>query len=259
VTAARAEILRRIRVANAAAGADGDSGPPAPRGYRVAGELASPAPRGYRVAGELASPALLDLLADRLADYRATVRRTGPGQLGEVISRALAERGVRRVVIPPGLDLPPLPAGVAAVTDDGLSPSALDGFDGAITEAAVAIAETGTIVLDGSPGQGRRAISLVPDYHLCIVRAEQVVELVPEAVARLGGARPAGRSAAARRAGARRAAAGRAVASGWRPALTWISGPSATSDIELRRVEGVHGPRTLEVILVGPAGADPTG
>jgi L-lactate dehydrogenase complex protein LldG len=202
---------------------------------------------------------LLDLLADRLADYRATVRRAGPGQLGEVMGRALADRGARRLVVPPGLDLPPLPAGVAAVTDDGLPPSALDGFDGAITEAAVAIAETGTIVLDGSPGQGRRAISLVPDYHLCIVRAEQVVELVPEAVARLGGARPAGRAAAARRTRARRSGDRSTVAFGRRPALTWISGPSATSDIELRRVEGVHGPRTLEVILVGPAGAGPRG
>lgn len=132
------------------------------------------------------------------------------------------------MVVPPGLDLSQaaLPGGIEVVIDHDLSAAELDAFDGVITGAAVAIAETGTIVLDGSPGQGRRAITLVPDYHLCIVRADQVVEIVPQAVAHL-----------ASRAG--------------RP-LTWISGPSATSDIELERVEGVHGPRTLEVILAGP-------
>src|SRR5262249_31862137 len=133
-------------------------------------------------------------------------------------------RGAGGIVAPPGLELTGLPAGTEVVADDGLSPAALDAMDGVVTGAAVAIAETGTIVLDGSPDQGRRALSLVPDYHLCVVRAHQVVGLVPEALARLDPGR----------------------------ALTWISGPSATSDIELDRVQGVHGPRTLDVILVEP-------
>ena len=107
-------------------------------------------------------------------------------------------------------------------TDDQLSVSELDGVDGVITSCAVAIAETGTLILDGSPGQGRRVITLIPDYHLCVVFADQIVADVPDALARLEATRP----------------------------LTMISGPSATSDIELNRVEGVHGPRTLEVIIV---------
>jgi L-lactate dehydrogenase complex protein LldG len=182
-------------------------------------------PRGYRLESDADAGELLDLLAGRLADYRATVRRTRPDRLAAAIGEALTARGARRVVVPPGLSVPGLPPGVEAVADDGFTAQQLDGFDGAITAAAVAIAETGTIVLDGSADQGRRAITLVPDYHLCIVRADQVVALVPEAVARLTPQRP----------------------------LTWISGPSATSDIELERVEGVHGPRTLEVILVEPS------
>jgi L-lactate dehydrogenase complex protein LldG len=206
---ARDEVLGRIRTA---LGADRSA-------------AAAPAPDGYRTQAGLSSAQLLDLLAERLSDYRAVVRRAEPARLLEVVAAALAERGARRLVVPPGLDLPGLDlAGVDLVEDDGLSARELDGFDGVITRAAVAIAETGTIILDGSPGQGRRALSLIPDYHLCLVRAEQVVGLVPEAVARLRPDRP----------------------------LTWISGPSATSDIELNRVEGVHGPRTLEVILIGP-------
>ena len=203
----REEVLARIRAALAGDGAP-DAGPPAV----------------YRTGGDLHGEPLLDLLAERLAHYRAAVRRTSPAGLGAAIGAALAERGARRVVVPEGLDLPPLP-GVETVTDRGsLSPQDLDALDGVITGASVAIAETGTIVLDGSPDQGRRAITLVPDYHLCVVHADQIVELVPEAVDRL------------------EPHAGRP--------LTWISGPSATSDIELSRVEGVHGPRTLEVILV---------
>jgi L-lactate dehydrogenase complex protein LldG len=201
----REEVLARIR---AALSGDGALDP-------------EPPPAAYRTAGDLHGEPLLDLLAERLAHYRAIVRRASPAGLGAAIAAALAERGARRVVVPGGLDLPPLP-GIETVTDGGLSPQDLDALDGVITGASVAIAQTGTIVLDGSPDQGRRAITLVPDYHLCVVHAGQVVELVPEAVGRLDATRP----------------------------LTWISGPSATSDIELSRVEGVHGPRTLEVILV---------
>jgi L-lactate dehydrogenase complex protein LldG len=216
---AREEILARIRAARP------DGSVPAGSGPGGIGEFGvRPWGRGYRTSGQVYGDALLDLLADRLADYRALVRRTEPAGLGAEIGAALAVRGARRIAVPPGLELPALPDGVEAVAGDGLAPAALDALDGVVTGAAVAIAETGTIVLDAGPGQGTRAVSLVPDYHLCIVRADQVVHLVPEAVARL---------------------AGRAT----RP-LTWISGPSATSDIELDRVEGVHGPRTLEVVIV---------
>jgi L-lactate dehydrogenase complex protein LldG len=242
---ARDQVLARIRAALGAdggtdperpgsgtdperpGGAEGGADPERPGSGRN-GADAGERPAGYRTRGDLGAERLLDLLADRLTDYRATVRRTGPDELAATVAAALADRGARRVVVPPGLDLP-APPGIEVAVDDGLSARDLDALDGVITGAAVAIAETGTIVLDGSPDQGRRAITLVPDYHLCIVRADQVVELVPEAVERL------------------KPHAGRP--------LTWISGPSATSDIELSRVEGVHGPRTLEVILVGPDGA----
>ncbi|MCW2905648.1 MAG: lactate utilization protein [Actinomycetia bacterium] len=229
----RDEMLGRIRTALAGdppgSGAPGSGAP----GSGASPPAGTPAP-AYRTRGDLDSPALLDLLAGRLIDYRSQVRRTAPAQLLDTVRAALAERGARRVVLPPGLDLPglgqPRPGqastldGVELITDGGLSAQELDQADGVITRAAVAIAETGTIVLDAGPGQGRRALSLIPDYHLCLIDAAQVVALVPEAMARLHPDRP----------------------------LTWISGPSATSDIELDRVEGVHGPRTLEVILISP-------
>jgi L-lactate dehydrogenase complex protein LldG len=212
---ARDEVLARIRQANAAAGAAAADG--------AAGRVPA-----YRARGERDLAGRLDLLADRLADYRATVRRCAPDGLAAEVAAALAQRGARRVVVPPGLNPALLATADAEIIVDGqpeiLGPAALDAMDAVVTGAAVAIAETGTIVLDGSPGQGRRAITLVPDCHLCIIYADQVAELVPEAVAQLA------------------PAAGRP--------LTWISGPSATSDIELERVEGVHGPRTLVVIVV---------
>ncbi len=161
--------------------------------------------------------ALVDLFADRVADYRAVVVRGSADELGSLVRAALPDGS--SVVVPAGLSVE-VPG---ATVDDGLTAYQLDGIDAVVTEATVGIAETGTIVLDHGPGQGRRAISLVPDLHVCVVRAEQVVADVPEAIALLDPARP----------------------------LTWISGPSATSDIELDRVEGVHGPRTLHVIVVG--------
>ncbi|MFG2888619.1 lactate utilization protein C [Streptomyces sp. NPDC048248] len=166
------------------------------------------------------------LLAENLAEYRAVVHRTDSRGLPALLARLLAERGSRTVVVPPGLPSGWLPEdGPTRVHDAAsLAPAQLDGADSVVTGCAVAIAETGTLVLDGGPDQGRRRITLVPDHHVCVVRAPgQVVASLPLAMELLDPRRP----------------------------LTWISGPSATSDIELDRVEGVHGPRTLEVVLVG--------
>jgi L-lactate dehydrogenase complex protein LldG len=183
-------------------------------------------PRAYRTRGvhEPGSPELLDLFTERLEDYRAVVHRSDETGLAGTISLALATSDIRRAATAPGVD-PGLLEGVEALRDDPDNPltvDALDVVDGVVTGCALAVAETGTIVLDGSPVCGRRALTLVPDYHLVVVRADQVVESVPEAVRRLDPRAP----------------------------LTWVSGPSATSDIELSRVEGVHGPRTLVVVLV---------
>ncbi|MEV3958111.1 MULTISPECIES: LutC/YkgG family protein [Streptomyces] len=186
----------------------------------------APVARDYlREHGERTVEETVDLLAENLADYRAVVHRTDTGSLPGVVAELLAARGAATVLVPPGLDTGWLAAAeVTRVPDEaGSTPRELDRVDSVLTACAVAIAETGTIVLDGSPDQGRRRISLVPDHHICVVRVpDQVVASVPQALERLDPARP----------------------------LTWISGPSATSDIELDRVEGVHGPRTLEVVLV---------
>ncbi|SNY61958.1 LutC/YkgG family protein [Paractinoplanes atraurantiacus] len=202
-------ILGRVR----AALADDPAVPEVPRSYR----------REF-------PPADLDVLIDRLVDYKAVVHRGSDvaAIVGDII-------GAGTLVVPPGLPkswLPPeSPARVDAAPGIGLGPetgphswldqAAIVAADGVVTGAAVAIAETGTIVLDGSPDQGRRILTLLPDLHICVLRPDQVVASVPEAIARLDPARP----------------------------LTWISGPSATSDIELNRVEGVHGPRNLHVII----------
>jgi L-lactate dehydrogenase complex protein LldG len=194
---AREEILGRVRAALKGVDPTGHV-PPAPR---------VPPPAD-----------LVGLFAERVADYRAVVQRCSPVELPDRLAAALPPGA--RVVVPPGLGVDVK----GAVVDDGLTALELDQFDAVVTAARVGIAETGTIVLDHGPGQGRRVISLVPDHHVCIVRADQVVADVPDAIELLEPSRP----------------------------LTWISGPSATSDIELERVEGVHGPRVLHVIVVGP-------
>ncbi|MFC9850396.1 LutC/YkgG family protein [Streptomyces prasinus] len=210
----RERILGRVRRALA----------DVPRGDGVPYERA--VARDYlREHGDRTPAQTLDLLAENLADYRAVVHRTDAGHLAEVVAGLLASRGSSSVLVPPGLDGSWLAgSGVRRVVDRAEStPHELERVDSVVTACAVAVAETGTIVLDGSSDQGRRRITLVPDHHICVVRAAQVVPSVPYALERLDPARP----------------------------LTWISGPSATSDIELDRVEGVHGPRVLEVVLVG--------
>lgn len=196
---AREEVLQRVRAALGP-----DRSPPQ-------------VPRAYRRTTQLGRADLLDLLVERLQDYRAVVLRTSD------VAAELA--GFGRLVVPDGF--PEQWVGAAdVVRDTGLTARALDALDGVVTTCAVAIAETGTIVLDAGPGQGRRALTLVPDHHVVVVRADHVVGSVPEALRLLDATRP----------------------------QTWISGPSATSDIELQRVEGVHGPRRLTVILVEALG-----
>jgi len=173
---------------------------------------------------------ILDVFVEAVEDYKAVVVRCAASELPQAIAKGLRATGASGVIVPDGLD----PAWLVAADDmvftmeagELLSPQELNRIDAVVTAAAVGVAETGTIVLDHSPDQGRRALSLVPDRHICVLRADQVVSGVPEAVALLRPAVEAGQP------------------------LTWISGGSATSDIELTRVEGVHGPRQLYVILV---------
>lgn len=199
MVSAREEILGRIR--------------------SVPGRQAPAIPRDYDRTREYGD--VVALLDERITDYRARVHRIGSAELPRQIGEHLS--GLGRIAVP--ADVPAewrVPGIEWAVDDPPMSVSELDAVDGVLTGCAVAIAETGTIVLDAGTAQGRRMLTLVPDHHLCVVYAEQVVAAVPEAVSALEPTRP----------------------------LTFISGPSATSDIELDRVEGVHGPRTLDVLLV---------
>ncbi|MFB4303793.1 lactate utilization protein C [Actinomadura sp. NTSP31] len=213
----RDEVLRRVRDA---LGGERGPRPPVPRGY--ARRLAAAAAGGPDRESAADVPALF---SERVADNRAAVRHVGADELATAVAAALWGREAKQIVVPADLPFGWLAEldGVRAMADrpaidlDGLSAA-----DGVVTGCAVAIAQTGTVVLDGGRAQGRRALTLLPAYHLCVVQAEQIVGTVPEAVERLDPARP----------------------------LTWISGPSATYGVEMVRAEGMHGPRHLEVLVV---------
>lgn len=190
----------------------------------IAGATAPEVPRSYDRSLELGDDQLIELLVTRIDDYRADVRVVSEADLARTVGDVLAERGATSVVVPVDLDPAWLSSVPCAVIHDDPPVEArrLDEISAVVTSSAVSIALTGTIVLDAGVGQGRRIISLIPDLHICVVRADSVVGTVPEALPRLDPRRP----------------------------LTWVSGPSATSDIELDRVEGVHGPRQLVVLVV---------
>ncbi|MGH3341645.1 MAG: LutC/YkgG family protein [Carbonactinosporaceae bacterium] len=229
---AREEILARVR--RALADVPAGETPDGPAGRRLPDS--GGAPRGASQPGDTADTAdAVGLFAERVEDHEALVHLVPPGGVAGAVAAALAARKAGRVAVPSDLPESWLSevAGVTTVLRDDppLTVPDLDSADGVLTAAAVGIAETGTIVLDAGPGQGRRLLTLVPDYHLCVVEGDQVVATVSEALSRLDPRRP----------------------------LTLISGPSATSDIELDRVVGVHGPRTLEVLVVDSWRAPPAG
>jgi L-lactate dehydrogenase complex protein LldG len=209
MTTARDEIVARIRATS-----------------RVA---PTPLPRAYRRGSTLTAGEQVARFCERVADYRAEVRRVSLHDLAAEMDKSLERHAARKIGIP--AELPPawLPATAELITDQGLTAQELDQLDGVLTGCTAAIAETGTIVLSGGPTEGRRALTLVPDLHLCVVRDSQIVGSVPEAIASLA-----------------------ELVKAKRP-ITFISGPSATSDIELSRVEGVHGPRILIVLVVSDA------
>jgi L-lactate dehydrogenase complex protein LldG len=203
-TSSRDVVLRKIRAAKGGA-SSADAVQAGWSGIR----------RGYQRTATRERGESLDLLVDRLHDYDAQVLRVERDEVQESVARMLTARGVRRMVIPAGMAAENLPGGFEFVEDKGFSAAELDGFDGVVTESTLAIAETGTVVLQNAPGQ---------DYHLCLVDSARVVETVPEAMKRLQVTADL--------------------------ATTFFSGPSATADIEMTRIKGVHGPRFLDVILI---------
>jgi L-lactate dehydrogenase complex protein LldG len=211
VSAAREEILARVR--RALADVPAEEGPDD-----------VPVPRGYAERERVSAP---DRFVERVTEYRASVRTATPDGIAETVGEVCREHGVSRVAVP--ADLPPawLPPGVEAVVDDALDPPTLDEIGAAVTGCSFGIAETGTVVLDAGARQGRRSLSLVVDLHVCVVEEGQIVDGVPTALRPLA---PGLRST--------------------RRPVTFVSGPSATGDIEFTRIEGVHGPRRLELVLV---------
>jgi L-lactate dehydrogenase complex protein LldG len=201
---ARDEILGRIRTALADVPAD--------------------EPAAARLRPIHPAPGDVDRFAERAADYRATVVRVAAGEVASAVAAACERHDARRLVAPEGLPDDWAPEAAELLVDAPLDRDTVAGADGVLTTCALAIAETGTIVLDAGAGQGRRALTLLPDLHICVVPADRIVAGVPDAIARLAATRAP---------------------------ITFISGPSATSDIELNRVEGVHGPRRLEIIVAG--------
>jgi L-lactate dehydrogenase complex protein LldG len=210
---ARTEILRRIRAATGA--------PQQPAAIDAEWQSLR---RAYKTHASIDREALLHQLEDRLRDYDAGVYRTSAAGLRDLIATILAERHKSRLAIPTGVPTAWLPEGPTFLQDTREDIALIDACDGVLTSATLAIAETGTIILQDAPGQGRRAVTLLPDYHLCIVDTSSVVQTVPEAIARL---HPTAHLA-----------------------TTFFSGPSATADIEMTRIKGVHGPRFVDVILL---------
>jgi L-lactate dehydrogenase complex protein LldG len=206
----REEVLARIRRG---------IGPPLNRSTEYAS-----LGRHYRQRGSLPREEVLEIFADRLRDYGCGVYRCSESDLPKIIGDLLEERGKSSLLVPSGLPLQWLPPAFDFIRDPQMTNHELDGAEGVATGCAVAIAATGTIVLAHSSAAGNRALTLIPDYHLCIVLEQQVVETVPEGIERITNLS--------------------------RLPLTMVAGPSATADIEMTRVKGVHGPRTLDVILV---------
>lgn len=213
-TDARSDVLARIREATAQSAAVSRE--------TIAQQWRS-LPRDYRRSPQRSRDEIMELLEDRLRDYDAHVERVDRNDLQQAIEARLRLHGNPRMIVPRGIPADLLKPGIFT-EDAGFSSEVLDGFTGVMTLVSVAIALTGTLVVQHVPGQGRRAATLIPDYHLCLLSTDVVVESVPEAIAWL----------------APTAAL----------ATTFISGPSATADIEMTRIKGVHGPRVLDVLLV---------